>query len=75
MILGDSMVTGLNEYGSSKNHNIKIQSFAVYATEDMLDTVKPTARHKPNIHKTNSRNQRKCSKFFIFLSLDLKGAT
>ena len=27
MILGDSMVEGLNEYGLSKKQNVKIQSF------------------------------------------------
>ena len=27
MILGDSMLKGLNEYGLSKNQNVKIQSF------------------------------------------------
>ena len=33
MILGDSMVQGLNEYGLSKNQNVKVQSFSGYTTE------------------------------------------
>ena len=48
MILGDSMVKGLNEYGLSKNQNVKVQSFSGYATEDMLDIVKPAVKRKPD---------------------------
>ena len=40
MILGDSVVKSLNEYGLSKKQNIKVQSFSGYTTEDMLDIVK-----------------------------------
>ena len=48
MILGDSMVKGLNEYGLSKKRNVKVQSFSGYTTEDMLDIAKPAARRKPD---------------------------
>ena len=37
MVLGDSMVKGLTEYGLSKNQNVKVQSFSGNTTEDMLD--------------------------------------
>ena len=48
MILGDSMVKGLNEYGLSKKRNVKVQSFSGYTTEDMLHIAKPAARRKPD---------------------------
>ena len=48
MILGDSIIKGLNEYGLSKNPNVKVQSFSGHTTEDMLDIVKPAARRKPD---------------------------
>ena len=61
MILGDLIVKGLNEYGLSKKQNVKVQSFSGYATEDMLDMVKPAAQHKPDgriIHaRTNDITQ------------------
>ena len=40
------MVKGLNEYGLSKNQNVKVQGFSGYTTEDMLDIAKPAARRK-----------------------------
>ena len=48
MILGDSMVKGLNEYGLSRNQNVKVQSFSGYTTEAMLDIVKPAVKRKPD---------------------------
>ena len=48
MILGDAIVKGLNEYGLSKQQNVKVQSFSGYTTETMLDIVKPAARRKPD---------------------------
>ena len=42
------MVKGLNEYGLSKNQNVKVQGFSGYTIEDMLDIVKPAARRKPD---------------------------
>ena len=48
MILGDSMIKGSNEYGLSKNQNVKVQIFSGYTTEDMLDIAKPVARRKPD---------------------------
>ena len=47
MILGDSIVKGLNKYGLSKNQNVQVQSFSGYTAKDMLDIVKPAARRKP----------------------------
>ena len=44
MILDDLIVKGLNEYGLSKDQDIKVQSFSGYTAEDMLDIVKPAAR-------------------------------
>ena len=46
MILGDSVVEGLNEYGLSKKQNVKIQSFCRMHQGRMLDIVKPAARCK-----------------------------
>ena len=48
MILGDSMVKSLNEYGLSKNQNVKAQRFSGYTTKDVLDIAKPAARCKPD---------------------------
>ena len=48
MIFGDSMVKCFNQFGSSKNENVKVQGFSEYTTEDMLDIVKPAARRKPD---------------------------
>ena len=33
MILGDSMVQGLNEYGLSENQNVKVQSCSGHTTK------------------------------------------
>ena len=45
MILGGSIVKGLNEYGLRKKQNVKIR-FSGYTTEDMLDSVKPAGRRR-----------------------------
>ena len=48
MILGDSIIKGLNEYELSKNQNVKVQRFSGHTTEDMLDIVRPAERRKPD---------------------------
>ena len=46
MILGGSIVKGLNEYGLRKKQKVKIRRFSGYTTEDMLDSVKPAGRRR-----------------------------
>ena len=46
MILGGSIVKGLNKYGLRKKQNVKIRRFSGYTTEDMLDGVKPAGRRR-----------------------------
>ena len=48
IIFGDSVAKSLNQFGLSKNQNVKVQGFSEYTTEDMLDIVKPAARRKPD---------------------------
>ena len=48
MILGDSMVKGLNEYSLSKTQNVKVRSFSGHTTEDGLDNVQPAVQRKLN---------------------------
>ena len=45
-ILGDSMVKGVNEYGLSKNQNVRVESVSGNTTEHMLDIAKPAAWRK-----------------------------
>ena len=40
------MIKCLNEYGLSKNQNVKAQSFSEYTTKDRIEVVKPAPCRK-----------------------------
>ena len=45
-LLGDSMVQGLGDKGLSKDHDVRVQSFRGYTTEDIIDVLKHTIHRK-----------------------------
>jgi len=43
------MVKGLNEFGLSRDNNVKVNINSGYNSEDMLDVVQPVLRRKPDL--------------------------
>ena len=52
MLLGDSLVKGLNEYGLSRNQNVKITNLFRTHHRRYVRHVKPAARHEPDVNMT-----------------------
>ena len=49
IVLGDSIINGIEEKCLSKKHNVRLQKCPGDSTEDLLDHVKPVARKKPDL--------------------------
>ena len=50
IIVGDSILNGINEKGlTKKNHTVKVRPHPGATTEDLVDHIKPVARRKPNM--------------------------
>ena len=49
IIIGDSMLNGINERGISKDDIIKIKAHSGSSSEDLIDYIKPDIKKKPDI--------------------------
>ncbi len=49
MILGDSMLNGINEVGLRKDHFVQVRSEPGATSEDMVEYVLPRARARPDL--------------------------
>ena len=50
IIVGDSILNGINEKGlTKKNHIVKVCPHPGATTEDLVDQIKPVARRKPSM--------------------------
>ena len=50
IIVGDSILNGINEKGLSRNGNIvKVRPHPGVTSEDLIDHIKPVSRRKPDI--------------------------
>ena len=48
-VVGDSIVSGLNEKGLSKKHTVKVRSYPGDTTKDLTDDIKPVMRKNPDL--------------------------
>ena len=49
IVVGDSMLNGVNEKGLSRNHFVKVHAHGGATSEDLVDHIKPVARRAPNL--------------------------
>ena len=49
VILGDSILNGIQERGLRKNHHVKVYAHPGATTEDMIDYLKPVIRKNPDL--------------------------
>ena len=49
IMLGDSMLNGVNEKGLSRNHFVEVHAHGGATSEDLFDHIKPVARRAPNL--------------------------
>ena len=49
IVIGDSILNGIEERGHSKNHNVKVRPYPGATTKDIVDHVKPVARKRPDM--------------------------
>ena len=49
IVIGDSILNGIEERGLSKHHNVKVRPHPGATTRDIIDHVKPVARKRPDM--------------------------
>ena len=49
IVIGDSLLNGIDDRGLCKHHNVKVRPHLGATTRDIADHVKPVARRKPDM--------------------------
>ena len=49
IVIGDSLLNGIDNRGLCKHHNVKVRPHPGVTTRDIADHVKPVARRKPDM--------------------------
>ena len=49
IVIGDSILNGIEERGICKHHNVKVRPHPGAATNDIVDDIKPAARKRPDV--------------------------